>query len=199
MFDISLLGNIFTQIANQFLYEWGYIGVFIISIIGNATIILPLPTFAFVFAAGFVLNPWLVGFLAGLGSAIGEFTGYVLGRGGSKLTEKRYKKDLLKIKKWIEKHGMFPVLVLFAATPLPDDIVGLLCGFIRYDIKRFFLATFLGKTLLHLAIAWAGFYGGWITSGVGTTFTWIVLIIAGAVVYSLVSSYRRRSNPSFSS
>ena len=40
---------------------YGYLGVFVISILGNATIIFPVPSLAVVFAGGSVLNPLFVG------------------------------------------------------------------------------------------------------------------------------------------
>ncbi len=62
--------------------EYGYLGVFIISVLGNATLIFPAPSFTVV-AFGAVLNPYFVGILAGCGAAVGEMTGYTLGRGMS--------------------------------------------------------------------------------------------------------------------
>ena len=147
---------------------FGYLGVFIVSFIGSATIILPAPVFLAIFAAGSVLNPWLVGIIGGLGAALGELTGYWIGRGGKKVIEKKHKKWLNKARKWFEAHGAFPVLVLFAATPLPDDVVGILCGVIKYDMKKFFLATLIGKIILTTVLAWGGFYGiNWVLNLVG--------------------------------
>jgi len=40
---------------------YGYPGVFLISLIGNATLILPAPSYAVVFAVGGALNPVAVG------------------------------------------------------------------------------------------------------------------------------------------
>jgi len=113
----------------------------------------------------FSLNPLLVGLIAGLGAAIGEFTGYGLGLGGRKVIEKKYKKDIEKVEKLFQRYGGFLIIVLFAATPLPDDIVGLLGGTLRYSLKKFFIASLIGKIILNLALAYAGFYGlNWILS-----------------------------------
>ena len=48
---------------------YGYPGVFLVSLLGNATVILPAPSLAAVFAMGAVLNPVLVGLVAGVGEA----------------------------------------------------------------------------------------------------------------------------------
>ncbi len=57
--------------------NYGYLGLFIISIIGNATLIIPAPVFVMACAAGLVYGPIGVGLIAGVGSAIGELTGSV--------------------------------------------------------------------------------------------------------------------------
>jgi len=46
---------------------YGYLGAFIISVFGGATILAPVPMTPVVFAMGGVLKPWLVGAAAGLG------------------------------------------------------------------------------------------------------------------------------------
>ena len=56
------------------------------------------------------------------------------------------------------------VIFVFAATPLPFDVIGLFCGVVRYPAKKFFIATLIGKIIKYLVIAYAGFYGmGWIS------------------------------------
>ncbi len=168
---------------------WGYLGVFLVSLLGNASIIFPVPSFLVVFAVGSVLNPWLVGIVAGLGATIGELTGYVLGFGGRHAIKRKYRKyskGLERVKKWAEDHGMFSVLVLFAATPLPDDVVGIIGGMIRYDIKRFFLAVFIGKVILHIGIAFGGLYGGWVFGGWAGILSLVILFFFLIVVYNLV-------------
>ncbi|MFH1294492.1 MAG: VTT domain-containing protein [Candidatus Aenigmatarchaeota archaeon] len=152
-----LLG--FQQWSQEILGAWGYLGVFIVSFIGNATIMLPLPSILAVFLAGAFLNPWVVGLTAGLGAAIGELTGYLIGRGGRKVAEKKQHKWLKRTKHLIKKRGIFPVLVVFAATPLPDDAAGIVAGLLNYDWRKFLLASFIGKSVMNICVAWAGFYG----------------------------------------
>ena len=150
------------------LNAYGYLGIFLISLIGSATIFLPLPSAIFVFAAGAFLNPFLVGLLAGLGSAIGEFTGYALGLGGRKIIKKKWKKEIKKIEGLFQNYGGFLIILIFAATPLPDDITGIVAGILRYPIKKYFIASLIGKIVLNLVLAYAGFYGTkWILQYLG--------------------------------
>ncbi|MCB0107342.1 MAG: hypothetical protein KDE53_15585 [Caldilineaceae bacterium] len=55
--------------------HWGYLGAFLISLVASATIILPAPGIVVIMAMGAALNPFVLGIVAGLGSAFGELTG----------------------------------------------------------------------------------------------------------------------------
>jgi membrane protein DedA with SNARE-associated domain len=166
--DMASILSQFTAWGSSIVSGWGYLGIFAISLVSSATIILPVPYFAFVFAAGAVLNPLLVGIAGGLGAAIGELTGYVIGFGGKKLLNEKHERMLERTEKWVEKHGFFAVVIVFAATPLPDDIIGILGGALSYDVKKFFAACLIGKLALNLSIAFAGFYGyAWLLSAIG--------------------------------
>ncbi len=147
----------FVPWAHALIQAWGYFGVFLVSIIGSATILLPLPSFAIIFFAGGFLNPFLVGVSAAFGSTIGEMISYGIGIGGSHLA-KKYKQRLKEGKKWLQRHNGFLLIILFAATPLPDDLIGLACGVLRYDWRKFFLACLIGKIILNTFLALGGFY-----------------------------------------
>jgi membrane protein YqaA with SNARE-associated domain len=144
----------------DFIPVWGYLGLFIVEAIGSASIIFPAPAFAINFILGGMpgFNPWLVGIVAGAGSALGEITGYGVGKGSREVIQKRYDKILKKTRKWMEDHGDFMIIVLFAATPLPHDIVGIIAGAVNYPLKRFMLATLVGKIFAGIVLAWAGYY-----------------------------------------
>ena len=153
------------EIFGALLDSYGYLGIFIINLIGSSTIIFPLPSAGFVFLAGGFLNPLFVGLSAALGCAIGELTGYILGRGSRKVIEKKWKKQIRKTENYFKKYGGFWVILFFAATPLPDDIVGIIGGTLDYSLKKFFIASFIGKLILNLILAFGGFYGvGWVLS-----------------------------------
>ncbi len=141
---------------------FGYLGIFIVSVISTSTIFLPFPLYSIdFFVAGLGLNPALTGVSAGLGSAIGEFTGYLLGAGGKYVLDRRIdvSKKYKKLTGLFHRYG-FWVILAAAALPFPFDIVGILAGAGRYDIKKFFVATFIGKTIKNLLIAYAGFFIG---------------------------------------
>lgn len=148
--------------AQGFVAATGYFGIFIVSLVGSASIVLPVPFIAIVFSSAVFLNPLLVGISAGFGAAIGEMTGYGAGYGAQTFIIK-HKKWFALAEKWFQKHGGFFVIFVFAATPLPFDVVGLMSGAMKYPIRKFFVATLLGKIVANLIVAYAGFYSlGWI-------------------------------------
>ncbi len=134
----------------------GYPAVFLLSLIGSASILLPIPSLAAVCAGGVLLVPLAVGLLAGLAEALGEFSGYGLGYGGRGIVEQQ---RLYQVAcRWMEKRG---TLVLFLASVIPNpafDIIGIAAGGLRFPILRFFLAVWAGKTLKSLGIAYACYF-----------------------------------------
>jgi len=146
---------------------FGYLGIFIISAVMTANILLPYPAVVTSVAAGAALNPLLVGIFSGLGAAAGELVGYGLGYKGRTLLSKRMKKAVLE-KRWgrteklFHKYGGLLVFVI-AATPLPDDILGMICGAIRYDVLKFYLFSAAGKVIIYTVFAITGklLFGSW--------------------------------------
>ena len=137
--------------------ELGYIGAFLITLIGNATVILPAPAFVFVFAMGSVLNPILVGVVSGLGAALGELTGYLAGLGGSSVLEDNaiYRR----FDRWMDRFGALAIFFL-ALIPNPFfDIGGVLAGASRMPVWKFLAACALGKTGRCILLALGGYYG----------------------------------------
>lgn len=142
---------------NELVFAYGYLGAFIVCIIGNVSIILPLPFALVVYAFGSVLNPLLLGIVAGVGSTIGEMSSYIVGRGGRRVIEGRYGGRLDVVRKLVEKHGML-VVFLVALLPIPDDLLLIPLGMMKYSVKKLLVAMLLGKTGMCLFLAYAGAY-----------------------------------------
>jgi membrane protein YqaA with SNARE-associated domain len=133
---------------------YGYPGIFVISLLGNATLILPAPSFAVVFAVGGALNPLLVGATAGLGAALGEMTGYLAGVGGRSVVEQR--ELYQRFERLMRRYGMLVVFVL-AAIPNPAfDVGGMVAGALRMPLWRFLLAGWAGKSIRFTLLALSG-------------------------------------------
>ncbi len=139
--------------------QWGYLGIFIAQLLSSSTVLLPLPGMAAVFLYGAVLNPVLVGVSAGFGAAFGELTGYMIGYGGRRIILWRNKQWSKTTKSLFKKYNPFLVIVAGAILPFPFDVIGVLCGISKYDIRKFFVAALIGNTIKLTLIAFAGLYG----------------------------------------
>jgi len=133
--------------------NYGYLGLFVISIIGNATLIIPAPVFVVACAAGMVYGPIGVGLVAGLGSALGELTGYMAGAGGKALLPQgtRYKQ----LHRFMQRHGMLAIFLLGAIPNPIFDVGGLIAGALRMKAWKFILAAWAGKAIRLSLTAWA--------------------------------------------
>ncbi len=137
--------------------NYGYLGAFLISLVANATIILPMPGLLLLIGLGTVCNPILVGLVGAVGGAIGELTGYTAGRSGRGLAgrEKMY----TRAENWMRKRG-FVTIFLFSLLPiLPLDVAGMVAGALRFPVWKFLLACFLGKALLYIVLIQTGAWG----------------------------------------
>jgi membrane protein DedA with SNARE-associated domain len=148
--------------ASKFIEQFGYAAVFLISLLGTSTLFIPFPLDIIIsFAFGSGLNPVLIGIFAGLGSSLGELTGYFVGLGGrSIIKEKRINAKTSKIVSFItslfKKHGFF-IIIIAAFVPFPFDVIGISAGIGNYDIKKFFVASLIGRSLRCILIAYTGY------------------------------------------
>ena len=135
--------------------HFGYLGIFVVSFIGNATILLPAPVLFTVAVLGSALSPVFVGITASLGAALGESVGYFLGVGGSVLIEKstRYHR----VKSYIDKYGVWALFIL-AALPNPlFDLAGLMAGALGISYRQFFHAAWAGTFLKYTLVSFIGY------------------------------------------
>lgn len=134
----------------------GYVGIFLTMLFTSATVIMPAPGLAFVFILGKAFNPLVLGIVAGAGSTLGELTGFMAGYSGSGVVEntEMYKRT----EDYVKKYGVIPIVIL-AAIPNPlFDVAGIAAGALGMKWWQFLLATFVGKTLKCILVAYAGFY-----------------------------------------
>jgi len=137
------------------IHNLSYLGVFISSIITSASVIVPLPgQLILVLAVVLNLNPFITAVVTAAGSMIGEMIGYGIGLAGRKLAKGRFKKHeklTATIKKYYNKYA-FWVIFVTAFLFFPFDLVGIISGLSRYDVRKFLLAGFLGKFLKTLLV-----------------------------------------------
>jgi uncharacterized membrane protein YdjX (TVP38/TMEM64 family) len=141
----------------------GYVGVFLVALMANATVFLPAPGVAIIYAMGAVFNPLGVGLAAGTGGALGELSGFLAGFSGQAVIERT---DIYnRIHPWVEKYGGWAILVL-SAIPNPFfDIAGVAAGIAKMPMRTFLLFTWIGQIIKMTLFAVAGHYSiNWIQS-----------------------------------
>lgn len=181
--------------------QYGYLGIFLISLIGALSIFFPIPYTVVIFTlAGlksgesWIFEPVWIALAAGIGSAVGEFSGYLLGFGGRKAISERYKKKMAFLVRVFDRFGPI-VIFLFALTPLPDDLLFIPLGVIRYSLIRTFVPAFVGKLCMNLIVAYSGRFSiqiirdifgvesDWVSALIGTVLAIILLIIVFLVMF----------------
>ena len=137
----------------------GYPGIFLVSLLSNATLILPVPGVLFTSAMGAVFNPYWVALAAGTGATLGELSGYAAGFSGQGIIEN--KQWYARVTEWMKKYGSLTVLVL-AFVPNPVfDIAGMVAGALRMPLWKYLIFSWVGKTgkMLLFALGGAGVLG----------------------------------------
>jgi membrane protein YqaA with SNARE-associated domain len=137
--------------------QYGYIGIFIVSFLGASSIIFPIPYTLIIFTIGSfqILNPLLIALAGGAGSAIGEFFGYFLGYYGRTIISEKQQRKMNYIVKIFSRYGAITIF-LFALTPLPDDLLFIPLGIMRYSFIKAFVPSILGKILMCFILAYGG-------------------------------------------
>jgi membrane protein YqaA with SNARE-associated domain len=147
--------------------EYGYLGVFIISIFAGGTVIVPVPGLLVVFTMGSILHPAIVGIAAGLGEAIGVISIYLAGSTGQGMLEKVSNRLVVRFTGWLHRYSVLAVFFMSAILNPLYYPFALLAGALRFGLPRFFIPCWAGKTLKNTAVAYLGFFGfgsllGWL-------------------------------------
>jgi len=134
--------------------QYGYVGIFVVALLANATVLIPAPGLAIISAMGSVFNPLGVGLAAGTGGAIGELSGYLAGFSGQAIAENTQIYN--RIKPWVEKFGGWAILVL-SAIPNPFfDAAGIAAGIVKMPLRTFLISVWIGQIIKMTFFAYAG-------------------------------------------
>ncbi|MCW3998029.1 MAG: VTT domain-containing protein [Candidatus Bathyarchaeota archaeon] len=140
-----------------FVDQYGYLGIFFISLLGSMSLFVPIPYTIAIFVLGGLpgFEPLWIALAAGAGASLGEFSGYLIGVGGRKAISGKYRKKMDFLMKLFKKFGPIAIFI-FALTPLPDDLLFIPLGVMRYSLIRAFIPAFIGKFFSNLIIAYSG-------------------------------------------
>ncbi|MEM3579851.1 MAG: VTT domain-containing protein [Candidatus Bathyarchaeia archaeon] len=184
------------QWLKSFAVQYGYLGIFLISLIGSMSIFFPIPYTIVIFTIAPFFDPILIALASGAGSAIGEFSGYLLGLGGRKIISEKRRRQMEALVKIFGKYGPIAIF-LFALTPLPDDLLFIPLGIMHYNLLKAFIPAIIGKICMSLIIAYSARYAitiieqifgvesDWITALISMILAIILLIIVLAIMFKI--------------
>ena len=141
------------------LQGYGYLGIFIISLLATTIMVLPIPHAALVFTLGGVLNPALIGATSGLGASIGAMTIYLTGYGGHSLFRNSNDAIYSRLVDWTRRRGSLAVFIMSAVFNPLFIPMAITLGMLRFRLWKFFVLCWAGNTVKSLAIAYAGYLG----------------------------------------
>ena len=141
--------------------EVGYLGLTIVSFIGSLIPFVPIPSFVLVatMAVGEQFDIHVLVLIAALTSTAAKQIIFYVSYGGRKIISEKTKRRMKPFQKLVKRYGGSAAFVA-AATPIPDDLVYIPLGLAKYNPKRFFIATLLGKIVLYYVIVLISHYMG---------------------------------------
>lgn len=184
---LLVIGIFFFWDEIQHAKGYGYLTGFIVSVFGGITII-PVPSLLVVFTLGSKVNPAYLGLISGFGEALGGITVYLTGAGGGALWSKfrsrrhtfysqasstsanqtptqpkpssRWYRFYERLTNSIGHRGGYWALFITSAFVwwiyYPTALAA---GTFHLGLKRFFLISWVGKTIRGLIVAFAGYWG----------------------------------------
>jgi len=141
--------------------EVGYLGLVIVSFFGSLIPFVPIPSFVLVatMAVGDQFDIHILVIIAALTSTAAKQIIFYVSYGGRKIISEKTKKRMKPFQKLVKRYGGSAAFFA-AATPIPDDLVYIPLGLAKYNPKRFFVATLLGKIVLYYVIVLISHYMG---------------------------------------
>lgn len=151
--------EIFQQLTHwlkNFSIQYGYFGVFLASLLGSVSIFFPVPYTLILFTLGSIesFNPVMLSVASGLGSGLGEFSGYLLGLSGRRIISDKNKRKMDYLLKLFGRFWPFAIF-LFALTPLPDDLIFIPLGVMQYSLLKAIIPALIGKFCMSLIIVYS--------------------------------------------
>ncbi|HKZ93444.1 MAG TPA: VTT domain-containing protein [Candidatus Bathyarchaeia archaeon] len=177
----------------QLLMQYGYLGIFAISFIGTASIIIPVPYTLIIFSLSTTgqWDPVLLIIAGGTGSAVGELSGYALGYFGRRIVSEERQRKMTYLVKLFDRYGPLAIFA-FAMTPLPDDVLFIPLGILRYKLYKVFIPALIGKILMiSLLVYFGGVWGNILLQAFGDSGSLYGMVITTVLlVIVIIALYR---------
>lgn len=147
------------------LHRYRYLGAFLISLLGNASVLLPGIVLPLLTGLGLMLypstgiaGPIIVGLVGAAGAAMGEIMGYMAGYSGRAIIGKQQMGQ--RLVNWVGRRGLVATIFVLSMVPLFFDLVGIAAGVLRFPLWKFILLCWAGRTVLYSAVV-VGVAVGW--------------------------------------
>jgi len=141
--------------------EVGYLGLTIVSFFGSLVPFVPVPSFLLLatMAVGAQFDINILALIAAFTATAAKQIIFYISYGGRKIISEKTKKRMKPFQKLVKRYGGTAAFVA-AATPIPDDIVYIPLGLAKYNPRKFFVATLLGKLVLCYVVVLISHYMG---------------------------------------
>jgi membrane protein DedA with SNARE-associated domain len=141
--------------------EVGYVGLALVSFIGSLIPFVPIPSFILLatMSVGEQFDIHILALISAFTATIAKQIIFYASYGGRRMISEKTKKRMKPFQKLVKRYGGAAEFVA-AATPIPDDMVYIPLGLAKYNPKRFFVATLLGKFVLYYVIVLISHYMG---------------------------------------
>lgn len=139
--------------------HYGYIGCFIINVLASGTFAVPGFGMILTFTLGGVLNPAIVGAVAGAGEAVGATGAYFTGYTGRGFFRDNTNTLYLRFSDLLHRHGSKAVFFMAAIVNPIYYPFAVFMGMLRFGWARFLLATWAGRTVKNMILAYVGYFG----------------------------------------
>jgi len=156
------LGSVAEESATvrEVVSQFGYAGIFIVSVASGFNLVLPVPTVAFLplfLGAGFGF--WTTLAVMTLGMTLGDSLGFLIGAAGRRVAEVGRRNDG-RLLAWFEKvhrkyrFGPYVLLFFYAAfVPVPNELLIIPMSFAGYRLHFMIPVVLLGNFLFNSLVA----------------------------------------------
>ena len=129
--------------------EVGYLGLALVSFLGSLIPFVPIPSFILLvtMSVGDQFDIHILAILAAVTATFAKQIIFYASYGGRRIISEKTKTRMLPFQRLVKKYGAAAAFVA-AATPIPDDLVYVPLGLAKYNPRRFFISTLLGKLVL---------------------------------------------------
>jgi len=147
-----------TDILNSlfvFVSTLGYIGLFTISFIASIIVFVPVPFFPILALMSIDkdFDPHILAFSSAIGATLAKTIIFYSSFYGRRFISRESKVKMKPLQRLLKRYGWYASFIA-AATPIPDDIVYIPLGLVKYNPWLFFTSCFAGKMVISEAIVW---------------------------------------------